>query len=75
MNGISWEGGFLILEYQKSFSPLPNLSHALEINVALTPIKFIAGGRAVQTISLAGSRAELLGAQSMVFWMNLRPPT
>ena len=38
MNGMSWEGGFLILAYQKSFSPLPNSSHPLEINVDLTPI-------------------------------------
>ena len=33
------KGGFLILEYQKSFSPLWLYPQQLEINVDLTPIK------------------------------------
>jgi hypothetical protein len=39
----------------------------LEINVDLTPIKFFAGEKPVQTISLTGSRAEPLEAHSRVF--------
>ncbi len=42
MNGISWQGGLPHTGVPEIVQPpLPNLSHPLEINVDLTPIKLL----------------------------------